>query len=122
MEKPKTIDEYIDTAPAEAQEKMREMLACLRAAAPGAQESLKWGQPALSYKWILFQFAAFRHHISLYPTPSVVKAFEKELKSYKTSTSTVQFPLDKPLPLKLIKDIAEFRVREASEKGVKWMS
>jgi len=97
------------------------MLECLRAAAPGAEESLKWGQPALSYQWILFQFAAFKRHISIYPTPSAVKAFEQELKDYKTSTSTIQFPLDRPLPLHLIRRIAEFRVRESSEKGVKWM-
>src|ERR1700741_2733222 len=96
--KPRNITEYINTFPAETQEKLHEMLECLRKAAPGAQESLKWGQPALSYDWILFQFAAFKEHISFYPTPSVVKAFEKELAGYETSSSTIQFPLDKPLP------------------------
>lgn len=96
------------------------MLACLREAAPSAIENLKWRQPALSYKWILFQFAAFENHISLYPTPSVVKAFENELIPYQTSSSTIQFPLDQPLPVMLIRKIADYRVQEA-EKGVKWM-
>ncbi len=120
-EKPKNISEYINAAPEEAQDKLREMLASLRKAAPGAEESLKWGQPALSYEWILFQFAAFKHHISLYPTPSAVKAFAKDLSGFKTSSSTIQFPLDKPLQLSLIRKIALFRVRESEEKGVKWM-
>ena len=121
MDKPKSISEYIEAASPEAQPRLREMLDCLRLTAPGAQESLKWGNPALSYQWILFQFAAFKHHISLYPTPSVVKAFEKELEGYQTSSSTIQFPLDKPLPVALIRRIAEFRVRDAVENGVKWM-
>lgn len=98
------------------------MRSCLRKAAPEARESLKWGMPAFSYDWILFQFAAFKHHVGFYPTPSAVKAFEKDLKEFKTSISAIQFPLDKPLPLPLIRKIAEFRVRESNEKGVKWMS
>lgn len=118
--KPKNITEYIITFPKDAQVRLHEMLACLRKAAPGAEESLKWGHPALSYEWILFQFAAFKNHISLYPTPSVVKAFEKELSEYKISSSTIQFPLDKPLPLPLIDKIAALRVQEA-KNGIKWM-
>lgn len=121
VNKPKTIEEYILAQPEMAQERLHEMLECLRAAAPQASESLKWGRPALSYQWILFQFAAFQNHISLFPTPSVVQSFEKELAGYKTSVSTVQFPLDQPLPLDLIRRIAAHRVREALDKGVKWM-
>lgn len=118
--KPKNITEYINTFPKESQEKLYQMLDCLRKSAPGAEESLKWGQPALSYDWILFQFAAFKEHISLYPTPSVIQAFEKEITEYKTSSSTIQFSLDKPLPLPLISKIADLRVQEA-KNGVKWM-
>lgn len=118
--KPKTIAEYIAAAPKDAQDRLNEMLTYLREAAPGAEESLKWGQPALSYQWILFQFAAFKNHISLYPTPSVVAALKDKLSDYKTSSSTIQFPLDKPLPADLIKEIAAFRIEE-SKKGVKWM-
>lgn len=121
MEKPKNIDDYINAAPEDAQVRLREMLACLREAAPGAEESLKWGHPALSYQWILFQFAAYKNHISLYPTPSVVKTLENELADYKTSISAIQFPLDKPLPLKLISRVAAYRVFESKEKGIKWM-
>lgn len=121
MDKPSTILEYIQTFPPETQSKLFEILECLRKAAPGAEEALKWGQPALSYQWILFQFAGFKHHVSLYPTPSVITAFENKLTEYKTSTSTVQFPLDKTLPIPLINEIAVYRVRESKEKGIKWM-
>jgi uncharacterized protein YdhG (YjbR/CyaY superfamily) len=120
MDKPKNITEYINTAPETAQPKLWELLKILRKAAPGAEENLKWGQPALSYQWILFQFAGFKHHIGLYPHPNVVKAFQDRLTDYKTSSSTIQFPLDKPLPSELIFEIAIYRVRESKEKGVKW--
>jgi uncharacterized protein YdhG (YjbR/CyaY superfamily) len=118
--RPKNIDEYINAAPKEAQEKMREMRACIREAAPGAEESLKWGKPAFSYERILVMFAAFKHHIGFYPTPSAVRAFAKDLSEYKTASSSIQFPLDKPLPLSLIRKIAAFRVRESAEEDAKW--
>jgi uncharacterized protein YdhG (YjbR/CyaY superfamily) len=97
------------------------MRTCLRKAAPGAKENLKWGQPALSYGRILFAYAAFKNHVSLFPTPRAVKAFAGVLAKYKTSSSTIQFPLDKPLPRSLIRKIALFRVRESKERDAKWM-
>ncbi|MEX2594884.1 MAG: DUF1801 domain-containing protein [Anditalea sp.] len=120
-DKPNNIDEYIAGFPKDAQKVLKQMRACLHEFAPGAEEALKWGVPTFSYHRILFTFAAFKHHISLYPTPSAVKSFAKDLSEYKTSSSTIQFPLDKPLPLSLIRKIAAFRVRESMEKDVKWM-
>ena len=119
--KPKSIDEYIARAPVETQKKLRDMQACIRRAAPGATESLKWGMPAFSYKRILVVFAVFKHHIGFFPTPSAIKAFRKDLLKYKTTTGAIQFPLDKPLPLPLIRKITMFRVRESLEKDIKWM-
>jgi uncharacterized protein YdhG (YjbR/CyaY superfamily) len=121
MQKPKTISEYIQAAAPEAQPKLLEILECLRKAAPGAKEDLKWRQPALSYDWILFQFAAFKDHINLYPTPSVVAAFKDKLGGLNATLSAIQFPLDKPLPLDLIYEMAVFRVKESKVKGIKWM-
>jgi uncharacterized protein YdhG (YjbR/CyaY superfamily) len=118
--RPETITEYINAAPTEAQEKLREMHACIREAAPGAQESLKWGKPAFSYQRILVMFAAAKHHIGFYPTPSAVKAFAKELAGFSTSDASIQFPLNKPLPLALIRKITAFRVRESLEEDGKW--
>jgi uncharacterized protein YdhG (YjbR/CyaY superfamily) len=121
-EKPKNIAEYIQATPKEAREKLREMLTCIRAAAPGAKESLKWGMPAFSYRRILVTFAAFKHHIGFYPTPSAVEAFAKDLSKFKTAKGSIQFPLEKPLPLPLIRKITAFRVRECVGADKKWKS
>jgi uncharacterized protein YdhG (YjbR/CyaY superfamily) len=116
----KTVTEYINTAPPEAQKKLREMRACVRASAPGAKESLKWGMPAFSYRRILVTFAAFKHHIGFYPTPSAVRAFANDLSKFATASASIQFPLEKPLPLSLIRKITAFRVRESIEEDRKW--
>jgi uncharacterized protein YdhG (YjbR/CyaY superfamily) len=118
--RPKSITEYINAAPKEARKKLREMRACIRACAPGAKESLKWGMPAFSYKRILVTFAAFQHHIGFYPTPSAVKAFAKDLSKFVTADASIRFPLEKPLPLPLIRKITAFRVRESIEEDKKW--
>src|SRR5438876_12022189 len=118
--RPKSITEYIHAAPKEAQKKLREMCACIRTAAPGAKESLKWGMPAFSYRRILVTFAAFKHHIGFYPTPSAVKAFANDLSKFNTARGSIQFPLEKPLPLPLISRITAFRVRENIEEDKKW--
>jgi uncharacterized protein YdhG (YjbR/CyaY superfamily) len=117
--KPKSINEYINAAPEEARTKLREMRACIRASAPGAKESLKWGMPAFSYRRILVTFAAFKHHIGFYPTSSAVKAFASDLSKFATGRGSIQFSLEKPLPRPLIRKITAFRVREI-EKDRKW--
>ncbi len=118
--KPKTVSEYIAAAPAGARKKLREMRACIRKAAPGATEGLKWGMPAYSYKRILVTFAGFNHHIGFYPTPSAMTAFAKELNRFHTAAGSVQFPLEEPLPIALIRKITTFRVRESTEEDKKW--
>jgi uncharacterized protein YdhG (YjbR/CyaY superfamily) len=120
--KPKTITEYINVAPKDAQEKLREIHACIRKSAPGAKESIKWGMPAFSYRRILVMFAGFKHHIGFYPTPSALKSFAKNLSKYKTGKGSIQFPLDKPLPVALIRKIIEFRVKANLEEDGKWRS
>jgi uncharacterized protein YdhG (YjbR/CyaY superfamily) len=120
MSKPTTIKEYITASPKESQKKLSELYTALRKAVPQATEGLKWSMPAFSYDRILFTFAAFKHHIGFFPTPSAMKAFTKEFKNFKTSKGGVQFPFDKPLPLTLIKKIAKFRAKESTEKDVKW--
>jgi uncharacterized protein YdhG (YjbR/CyaY superfamily) len=118
--RPTSTTEYINATPKETRKKLREMRACIREAAPGAKESLKWGMPAFSYRRILVTFAAFKHHIGFYPTPSAVKAFAKDLSKFVTAKGSIQFPLEKPLPLPLIRKITAFRVRESVEKDGKW--
>lgn len=118
--KPKTLAEYIEAAPKESQKKLREMRAAIRKSAPGATESLKWGMPAFSYGRILVVFGAFKHHIGFYPTRSAMKAFAKDLSKFSTAAGSIQFPLEKPLPLALIRKMTAFRVRESIEQDGKW--
>src|SRR5271170_6257877 len=116
----KNITEYINAAPKDARKKLREMRAAIRASAPGAAESLKWGMPAFSYRRILVMFAAFKHHIGFYPTASAMSAFAKELSKFTMGRGSIQFPLEKPLPLALIRKITALRVRESLQKDRKW--
>jgi uncharacterized protein YdhG (YjbR/CyaY superfamily) len=118
--KPTTIEEYIEAAPEETQAKLKQMHACIRAAAPGAEESLKWNMPAYSYQRILVTFAVFKNHIGFYPTPSAVEAFSRSLTKYQTAKGSIQFPLDQPLPLALISKITKFRVQESLMIDAKW--
>src|SRR5258705_6144757 len=117
---PESITEYINAAPKEARTKLREMRACIRASAPGSKEGMTWWMPAFSYRRILVTFAAFKHHIGFYPTPSAVKAFADDLSKFVTAKGSIQFPLEKPLPLPLIRKITAFRVRESIEEDKKW--
>jgi uncharacterized protein YdhG (YjbR/CyaY superfamily) len=118
--RPETITEYIHAAPKDAQKKLCEMYASIRKSAPGAKEGLKWGMPAFSYQRILVTFAAHKTHIGFYPTPSAVSAFAKELAKFTTAKGSIQFPLEKPLPIPLIRKITAFRVRESIDHDKKW--
>ena len=120
--KPATIEEYIDAAPVETRDMLRQLHQCVRATAAGASESLKWGMPAYSHQKILVTYALCKHHIGFYPMPSAIKAFTKDLKKYKTAEGSVQFPHDQKLPLALIKKIVKFRVKESQEGTIKWRS
>jgi len=118
--KPKSIDEYIQSFPKDLRDRLTTIRRQIITAAPGAEESLKWGMPAFSYDRILVTFKAFKNHIGFYPTPSALKAFSKKLSDYKTGEGSIQFPHDKPLPLKLIEEITAYRVMESKEFDAKW--
>ena len=119
--KPKTIPEYIDLAPAEAQEKLWELYGMLKKVVPDAKEAIKWGSPVFEMERILFAFAAFKSHLNFMPTPSAMIPFKKELTKYTTGKGSIQFTYDKPLPKTLIRKIAAFRVKELKKKDVRWM-
>lgn len=121
MPKPTTIDEYINAAPEAAKEKLHEILAVLKEIAPDAKEEIKWGQPVLTEKRILFSFAAFKAHLNFMPTKPSLDPFREELSEYKTGQDTIQFPYDKPLPIELIRKIAAYRYKDVMENDAKWM-
>ena len=112
-----SIDEYIAMFPKDIQNILEELRATIKAAAPGAREKISYQMPTFDLKGNLVHFAAHAHHIGFYPQPSGIHAFEKELSIYKSSKGAVQFPLDKPLPLKLIGRIVKFRVAENLERA-----
>jgi uncharacterized protein YdhG (YjbR/CyaY superfamily) len=120
--KPKTIEEYIDAASPAAVEKLVQLHECIRDAAPGAVENLKWSMPAYSYQKILVTWAVFKNHIGLYPMPDAMKHFEKSLVRYTTGKGSIQFPLDQPLPLALIRRIIKYRVKQSKDGTLTWRS
>lgn len=114
--KPTSMDEYIAGLPKNIQKLLEEIRATIKAAAPGAEETINYGIPTFTLNGNLVHFAAFKNHIGFYPTPSGIEAFKKELSIYEGAKGSVQFPLDKPLPLDLVTRIVKFRVEENSEK------
>ena len=113
---PKDIDEYIAGFPDDIQVILQKIRATIRRAAPDAEEAIKYQMPTFVLKGNLVHFAAFKHHIGLYPTPSGIETFKKELAAYQSSKGAVQFPLDKPIPYGLIGRIVKYRVKENLEK------
>jgi uncharacterized protein YdhG (YjbR/CyaY superfamily) len=114
---PKDIDEYIAGFPPEVQELLEQVRATIRAAAPGAVEKISYQMPTFYLHGNLVHFAAFKNHIGFYPTPAGIEKFEEQLAAYKGGKGSVQFPLDEPMPLDLIRDIVEFRVQQSLEKA-----
>jgi uncharacterized protein YdhG (YjbR/CyaY superfamily) len=113
---PKNIDDYIELYPKEVRRLLKQMRQVIKKAAPHAGEKISYRIPTFTLNGNLVHFAAFKNHISFFPTSSGITAFEKELSAYKTSRGTVQFPLDKPLPFTLVSRIVKFRVKESKAR------
>lgn len=119
--KPGTVEEYIDMAPVEAHEMLRELRSILKGVAPDASESLKWGVPVFEQGRILFSYAAYRSHLNFMPTRPALLPFLDELSGFKLGKDTIQLPYDKPLPKVLIRKIASYRLKQVQEHGARWM-
>ena len=113
----KDIDHYISSFPKEVQALLQQVRNTIKKAAPGAEERISYGIPAfnLNNRYLIY-FAGFKSHISVYPAPRGSDEFKEKLAKYKGGKGTVQFPLDKPLPIGLITEIVKFKVRENKEK------
>jgi uncharacterized protein YdhG (YjbR/CyaY superfamily) len=107
-----SVDEYIATFPEEIQKILEELRATIKASAPDAEEKISYQMPTFALKGNLVHFAAWKNHIGFYPTSSGTQAFKHELSIYEGAKGSVKFPIDKPLPLKLISQIVKFRVTE----------
>ncbi|MEW5849650.1 MAG: DUF1801 domain-containing protein [Myxococcota bacterium] len=111
-----TIDEYIQQFPPKVRDLLSQMRSTIQRAAPESTEKISYQMPTFHYHGNLVHFAAHESHIGFYPTPSGITAFAAEMKKYKSAKGSVQFPIDEPLPLKLVAKIVKFRVAEMDEK------
>ncbi len=114
-----TVDEYLSSVPENVRDILEKLRKLIRQAAPKAQEVISYNMPAYKQNGVLVYFAAAKEHIGFYPTGTPIVAFKDELAKYKTSKGAIQFPLDKPLPATLIKDIVKFRMAEDEEAAAK---
>jgi uncharacterized protein YdhG (YjbR/CyaY superfamily) len=113
----KTVEEYLAAIPEPARSTFDKLRATIRSVVPAeATETISYQMPAIRHKGVLVWYAAFSNHCSLFPTAAVMDEFKNELKSFTTSKGTVQFPLDKPLPVALIKKIVKTRVALSKSK------
>jgi len=109
-----SIDEYIAAFPKNVQGVLQQVRNAIRDAAPEAEETISYNMPAFKLNGNLVWFGAFKNHIGFYPRESAIKEFEEKLVGYEVSKvqGTVKFPLDKPIPLDLIKEMIKFRAEE----------
>lgn len=113
----KNIDEYISTFPKDVQDILEQVRTAIRKAVPQAEEKISYQIPAFKFHGWVFYVSAYKNHFSLSCPPpfTVFGAFKDELSRYKLSKSTIQFPLDEPVPAKLIQKMAQFRAKENLE-------
>lgn len=114
----KTIDEYIAGFPEDVGEKLQALRAVIQKAAPDARETIRYGIPAFVLQGDLVHFGAFGDHIDFYPVPSGVDGFSAELANYRQGKSSARFPLDRPLPLKLVTGIVSARVAQNLDRAL----
>ncbi|MDB5114806.1 MAG: hypothetical protein JWQ79_298 [Mucilaginibacter sp.] len=113
------IDDYIAAYPEDIQHLLQTIRATIHQAAPEAKEDIKYGIPTFTLNGNLVHFGGYKNHIGFYPAPMGIEAFKKETKIYEAGKGTLQFPIDKPLPLDLISRIVKFRVEKNLEKAKK---
>jgi uncharacterized protein YdhG (YjbR/CyaY superfamily) len=116
-QKPKDIDRYIATFPADVQKVLEKVRQTIRDAAPAATEVISYQMPSFKQHGILVHFAAWAKHIGLYPPISGDKTLEKAVARYAGPKGNLQFPLSEPIPYELIARIVKLRVKQDSAKA-----
>ena len=108
-----SINEYVSTLPENAQKAMGEVIATIKDNVPDAEEHISYNMPALKVNGEYFiHFSAWKNHIGMYPIPAGNEAFQKQIELYCSAKSSLNFPLDKPMPIKLIEKFIKFRIAE----------
>ncbi len=111
-----SVDAYINSFDSVTQGKLQTLRACIRKAAPKAEEIISYRMPAYRYHGVLVYFAGYKNHIGFYPTGAGIQEFKKELAGYKGAKGSVQFPIDEPIPTALVARIVKFRMKENEAK------
>ncbi len=111
------IDTYLEDIDSKQRAELERIRAITKGAVATAEEKISYGMPTMTYKGKnLLHFAAFKDHMSLFPTSGPTEELAEQLKNYKTSKGTIQFTLENPLPEKLIRQIIDIRLREIDAK------
>lgn len=117
MKRYTTVEEYLDDAEPDKLAALAKLRKTILTVIPKAEEYISYGMPTFKYHGPLVSYAAFKNHCSLFPwNATLIKKFAAELKDYKTSKGTIQFTVEKPLPIPLIKKLIKERVKENEEK------
>lgn len=111
------IDAYIAQFSPDVQSILKKIRTIARKAAPEAEEIISYRMPALRVNGILIYFAAFKKHIGMYPPIAGDKAIETAIAPYAGPKGNLQFPLDQPIPYKLIERIVKLRVKQDAAKS-----
>jgi uncharacterized protein YdhG (YjbR/CyaY superfamily) len=114
---PATIDDYIDTFPADVQTILQEVRRTIGNAAPAADETISYGIPTftLGGRYLVY-FAGWKHHISVYPIPTGDANLEREIEPYVAGKGTLKFPLAEPIPYDLIERVAALLLEERTRQ------
>lgn len=115
--KPKTIAEYIALFPPDVQEILEKIRATIRSAAPDAQETISYQIPTFTLNGALVHFAAFKNHIGFYPPVKGDAKIEAAVARYAGEKGNLRFPLDEPVPYRLIERIVKLRMKQNLAKG-----
>ena len=102
---------YYKAFPEEVQLQMRKLHEIISEIIPSAEEVISYKMPAFKQQQVLVYYAGYKKHIGFYPTSQPIAAFENQLQDYKYSKGAVQFPIDQPLPKKLIQDMVKYRLK-----------
>lgn len=112
-----SVDEYIAAAEPTMKKALKDIRKTIKSTAPKAEEGISYQIPGYKYHGMLVFFAAWKNHISLYPAPWGADSLKKEMSAYEGSKGTIKFPLDKPMPLALIKKMVKYRMKENELKA-----
>jgi uncharacterized protein YdhG (YjbR/CyaY superfamily) len=104
------VDAYIRAAPKESRAKLLQLRRIIEAAAPGVKEGISYRMPYYNCHGALVWFAAFKLHIGIFIRPPIIEEHKHELKEYETTKSVVHFPMNKPLPIVLIRKLIKARI------------